>query len=100
MRPPMTPEEIAKLPYRPCVGVMLVNDRNEVFAGHRIDSEAPAWQRPQGGIDPGAEPRDAALRELWEQTRVPPALVTVEAGSTEWVAYDLPPDIVPPIGKG
>src|SRR6056297_4097464 len=100
MRPPMTPEEIAKLPYRPCVGVMLVNDRNEVFAGQRIDSEAPAWQMPQGGIDPGEEPRDAALRELWEETGVPSTLVTVEAETTEWVPYDLPHNIVPRIWKG
>ena len=96
----MTPEEIAKLPYRPCVGVMLVNDRNEVFAGQRIDSEAPAWQMPQGGIDPGEAPRDAALRELWEETGVPSNLVTVEAETTEWVPYDLPHDIVPRIWKG
>ena len=59
----MTPEDIAKLPYRPCVGVMLVNAENEVFVGQRIDSEVPAWQMPQGGVDKGEAPRDAALRE-------------------------------------
>ena len=49
----MTPEEINALPYRPCVGVMLVNADGQIFAGQRIDSEVPAWQMPQGGIDPG-----------------------------------------------
>lgn len=44
----MTPEEIEKLPYRPCAGVMLVNGDGKVFVGQRIDSEYDAWQMPQG----------------------------------------------------
>ncbi|EIE52500.1 RNA pyrophosphohydrolase [Salipiger aestuarii] len=96
----MTPEQIAKLPYRPCVGVMLANAANEVFVGQRIDSELPAWQMPQGGIDKGEAPRDAALRELWEETGVTADLVTVEAETDDWVTYDLPHDIVPRIWKG
>ena len=96
----MTPEDIAKLPYRPCVGVMLVNADNAVFVGQRIDSEVPAWQMPQGGVDKGEAPRDAALRELWEETGVAPELVSVEAETDEWLPYDLPHDIVPRIWKG
>ena len=96
----MTPEEIAKLPYRPCVGVMLMNGQGEVFVGQRIDNEAPAWQMPQGGVDKGEAPRDAALRELWEETGVAPELVSVEAETEEWLPYDLPHDIVPRIWKG
>ncbi|KPA20541.1 RNA pyrophosphohydrolase [Shimia sp. SK013] len=96
----MTPEDIAKLPYRRNVGVMLVNADGHVFVGQRLDSEVAAWQMPQGGIDKGETPRDAALRELEEETGVSPDLVTVEAESAGWVAYDLPHDIVPRIWKG
>ena len=60
----MTPEEIEKLPYRPCVGLMLLNAAGEVFVGQRLDRDYEAWQMPQGGVDPGEDPRDAALREL------------------------------------
>lgn len=96
----MTPEEIAKLPYRPCVGVMLVNARKEVFVGQRKDHYKAAWQMPQGGVDRGEEPQKAALRELWEETGVDPALVTVEAETEDWLPYELPYDLVPKIWKG
>lgn len=96
----MTPEEINRLPYRPCVGVMLVNAQGQIFAGRRIDTEATAWQMPQGGIDAGEDPRTAALRELWEETGVPETLVTIEGETPGWLAYDLPHEIVPRIWKG
>lgn len=101
----MTPEEIQALPYRPCVGIVLVNPAGEVFAGQRIDApklgtDATAWQMPQGGVDPGEDVRDAALRELWEETGVTADLVEIEAEHPEWLPYDLPHDIVPRIWKG
>lgn len=96
----MTPEEIEKLPYRRNVGVMLVNAEGHAFVGQRLDSEVPAWQMPQGGIDKGESPEEAALRELEEETGVSRDLVTVEAETEGWVAYDLPHDIVPRIWKG
>ncbi len=96
----MTPEEIAKLPYRRNVGVMLVNEAGHAFVGQRIDSEVPAWQMPQGGIDADETPKDAALRELEEETGVTPDLVTVEAETEGWLSYDLPHDIVAKIWKG
>jgi putative (di)nucleoside polyphosphate hydrolase len=96
----MTPQEIAALPYRKCVGVMLVNREGRVFVGQRIDTEAPAWQMPQGGIDPGESPQEAALRELREETGLFPEKVRIEAGTRDWVLYDLPHDIVPRIWNG
>lgn len=54
------------LPYRPCVGICLLNDRNEVFLGERIDTPG-AWQMPQGGIDKGEDIIEAARRELGEE---------------------------------
>jgi putative (di)nucleoside polyphosphate hydrolase len=96
----MTPEEIAILPYRPCVGVMLVNAEGHVFVGQRIDNDQAAWQMPQGGVDDGEDPRAAALRELWEETGVRGDLVRVEAETASWLPYDLPHDLVPRIWKG
>ncbi|MDW3223254.1 MAG: RNA pyrophosphohydrolase [Paracoccaceae bacterium] len=96
----MTPEEIAKLPYRPCVGVMLINAKKEVFVGQRRDSQIAAWQMPQGGIDKGEPARDAALRELWEETGVTSDLVDIVAESDQWLPYELPFDLVPRLWKG
>ena len=50
--------------YRRGVGLMMFNDAGMIFTGRRIDTDAEAWQMPQGGIDPGETPREAALREL------------------------------------
>ena len=85
----------AGLPYRPCVGVMLVNGEGRVFVGQRIDSkEGDAWQMPQGGIDEGEDLHPAALRELEEETGVTPDLVTILAESREEYLYDLPDHLI------
>lgn len=73
--------------YRPCVGLMLLNPRNEIFVGRRIDT-AESWQMPQGGIDPGETPEQAALRELHEEVGTSRADIIAE--SNRWRRYDLP----------
>lgn len=90
--------DIESLPYRPCVGVMLLNHNNQVFVAQRIDQLVEAWQMPQGGIDPGEDPLIAALRELEEE--IGTAKVEVLGESHRWLTYDLPPALVPKVWKG
>ncbi|MDJ0945718.1 MAG: RNA pyrophosphohydrolase [Kiloniellales bacterium] len=88
----------ARLPYRPGVGILLLNAAGEVFVGRRIDTAAEAWQMPQGGIDKGEAPRAAALREMAEEIGTDKAAFLAE--SRGWLSYDLPPDLVPKVWKG
>jgi putative (di)nucleoside polyphosphate hydrolase len=90
----------ADLPYRPCVGVVLINAEGRIFAGQRHDSASPAWQMPQGGIDDGEKPREAALRELWEETGVTADLVEFIGKTHGWVTYDLPPELLGKVWGG
>ena len=96
----MTPDQIEKLPYRPCVGLMLANAEGHVFVAQRNDRYTEAWQMPQGGVDDGEDPRDAALRELWEETGITADKITIEGESAEWLPYELPHELVPQIWKG
>lgn len=92
--------DISALGYRPCVGVMIINDAGRIWAGRRIDNPGDAWQMPQGGIDPGEDPKDAALRELCEETAIPASAVDVVAETSDWVNYDLPPELIGKLWKG
>ncbi len=83
------------LPYRPCVGVMLVNEHGKAFVGRRIDNkEGDAWQMPQGGMDEGEDVITAGLRELAEETGVTAASAALIARGREELLYDLPEELV------
>ena len=87
----------SSLPYRPCVGIMVLNRAGLAFIGRRIDGPehvdlTHAWQMPQGGIDPGEEPWPAALRELREETSI--RSVERLGEIAEWLNYDIPPDLI------
>jgi len=90
----------ATLPYRPGVGIMLVNGKGLVFVGQRFDSVVEAWQMPQGGIDEGEQPYLAALRELEEETGVKSHLVELVAETADWLTYDLPDELIGKLWKG
>ncbi|WP_375462800.1 RNA pyrophosphohydrolase [uncultured Methylobacterium sp.] len=88
-------------PYRPCVGITLINRAGLVLVGRRRQDAGPehvagslAWQMPQGGIDAGEAPHAAALRELYEETNVAAASVRLLAEAPDWLSYDLPPDVM------
>lgn len=85
----------SRMPYRPCVGTALFNDRGEVFIGRRKSGQGPEydqvrqeWQMPQGGIDGNESALDAAVRELYEETNV--KSVTLLGAAPCWFHYDLP----------
>jgi putative (di)nucleoside polyphosphate hydrolase len=84
--------------YRPGVGIMLLNSANLVFVARRIDMDEEAWQMPQGGIDTGEEPSDAALRELEEEIGTADAVILAE--SRDWLRYDLPAELVGRVWRG
>jgi len=88
------------LPYRPCVGLMLVNMDGKVFVGQRLDNLVEAWQMPQGGIDDGEDPQVAALRELAEETGILAEYVEIIAQTKEELFYDLPDELVGKIWGG
>lgn len=90
--------EKARLPYRPCAGIMLVNAEDRVFVARRIDTPGDAWQMPQGGIDDGEDPLQAAKRELLEEIGTDRAEILAE--TREWLTYDLPDALIGKVWKG
>ena len=87
-------------PYRPNVGIALFNGSGQVLIGRRFKDDGPEiilpgleWQMPQGGIDANEDPRDAVMRELWEETG---AVHADYLGETDWLIYEFPPFAGPP----
>lgn len=87
------------LPYRPCVGIMVLNSEGKVWAGRRIiepngemEGATQLWQMPQGGIDAGEDPATASLRELYEETGM--RSVSLLAEAPDWINYDLPEHLI------
>jgi putative (di)nucleoside polyphosphate hydrolase len=94
---------VADLPYRRCVGLMVLNRAGRVFIGRRIDGPehvdaTHAWQMPQGGVDAGEDPWPAALRELHEETNI--RSVDKLGEIADWLCYDIPRDLVGQAWKG
>lgn len=94
---------MSSLPYRPCVGIMLLNGANDVFIGSRKNGPEQllnqySWQMPQGGIDEGEEPLECAKRELYEETNIKSVELLAEVPG--WLSYDLPPDFIGTAWKG
>ncbi len=86
-------------PYRPNVGIALFNASGQVLIGRRFRDDGPEiilpgfeWQMPQGGIDAGENPRDAVMRELWEETG---AVSAEYLGETGWMTYEFPSRQIP-----
>ena len=86
--------------YRRGVGVMLLNANGQVWVGRRIDNTDEAWQMPQGGLDKGEAPWDGALRELEEETGIPPQMVERIADHPQRLRYDLPKALAKRLWKG
>jgi putative (di)nucleoside polyphosphate hydrolase len=99
MTPPgLTPAEIGRLPYRRGVGIMLLNALGEALVAQRLDMPSAAWQMPQGGIDKGETPVEAAWREMHEEIGTDKAKLLAE--SRGWHHYDLPADLIPRLWGG
>ena len=96
----MSTKDLSALPYRRNVGLVLINPEGLGFAGQRIDNPGAAWQMPQGGIDKGEKPKEAALRELNEETGVRADLVEKLAKTEDWITYDLPAELIGQIWGG
>ena len=75
-------------PYRPCVGIMLINQQGDIFGGQRLDNRAEAWQMPQGGIDEGEDVETACFREMREEIGTNKA--DILRLHPDWLNYDIP----------
>ena len=89
---------IKQLPLRIGVGIILLNDKNNIFVGKRIDNPKIFWQMPQGGVEKNESFLQAAKRELEEETSVKSVKLIKELDG--WFKYDLPKNLLGKIWKG
>ncbi len=99
----MTDDRHETLPYRACVGMMVLNRDNHVFIGRRTSGPehvdaSHSWQMPQGGVDDGEDLYQAALRELQEETSIRSVMKLGEID--DWLSYDIPQRIAGRAWKG
>ena len=74
--------------YRKCVGMMILNNQNQILVGRRLDHPSGFWQMPQGGIDNNENPKDAVWREMKEEIGTNNAELLYE--SSNWFNYEIP----------
>ena len=86
--------------YRPNVGMMIINQKKEIFVGKRIDHPSEFWQMPQGGIDSKEIPSIAALREMEEEVGIKENKVEMLTESQDWYYYSIPKDLAETLWKG
>ena len=89
---------LKKLPMRQGVGIIILNENNDVFVGKRKDNPIDKWQMPQGGINTNESPLDAMKRELVEETSITKIKILKEI--EDWLEYELPPRLLGKIWKG
>ena len=87
-----------KLPMRSGVGIILLNNDNQVFVGKRKDNPGDKWQMPQGGVEDGEDFVTAMRRELYEETNIKNIKILKELD--HWFQYELPDELVGKIWKG
>lgn len=91
-------KKISSLPYRRGVGMMIINDKGQVFLGQRLETRYEAWQMPQGGIDTAETPSSAVKREMLEELGSDNGEILAE--TKRWYSYDIPEFLVPKLWGG
>ena len=94
----MSNTNYSDLPFRPGVGMMIIDNANRIFVGKRVDTRIEAWQMPQGGIDIGETPSRAAMREMKEEIGCNDGYIMAE--TKNWYSYDLPKFLIPKLWNG
>lgn len=87
-----------KLPFRPAVGMVIINKAGKIFIAKRLGSSVSDWQMPQGGILLGETPSSAAMREMEEEIGTGKGKIIAE--SKNWYSYNVPKSVIPKLWNG